>query len=130
MFFNNQNIFVSKLHCQDCLSDNRSLDLPKTARQVSLSDDQIQLFFLPSTVYIRLGLINLALETSRGCHRKCRRSRVSGFLLGALGRSRPPLASSSCHGSPPSLWPNKMPSLAYQMLEIYVFFPPVLYSTY
>ena len=51
---NNQNIFVSKLHCQDCLSDNRSLDLPKTARQVSLSDDQIALFFFPPTVYIRL----------------------------------------------------------------------------
>ena len=50
---NNQNIFVSKPPCQGCLSDNRSLDLPKMARQVSLSDDQIALFFFPSTVYIR-----------------------------------------------------------------------------
>ena len=57
---NNQNIFVSKPHCQDCLSDDRDpdqgsmgLDLPKTARQVSLSDDQIALFFSRPTVYIR-----------------------------------------------------------------------------
>ena len=58
---NNQNMFVSKPHCQDCLSDDRDpdqgsmgLDLPKTARQVSLSDDQIQLFFSCPTVDIRL----------------------------------------------------------------------------
>ena len=39
---------------RDSNHDNPSLDLPKMARQVCLSDDQIQLFFLPSTVYIRL----------------------------------------------------------------------------
>ena len=51
---NNQNISVSKPHCQDCLSDNRLLDLSKTARQASLSDDQIALFFSCPTVYTRL----------------------------------------------------------------------------
>ena len=52
---NNQNISVSKPHCQDCLSDNRdqnqgnkSLDLPKTARQVCLSDDRDRPFFFLS----------------------------------------------------------------------------------
>ena len=35
-------------------------------------------------------------------------------FTGALGRARP------------SLWPNKMPSLDYQMIEIYVFFHRVL----
>ena len=97
IILNNQNISVSKPHCQDCLSDNRTLDLPKMAHQVSLSDDQIQLFFSRPTVYMRL--VNRP-SRHRGSPSQVLFLSCVSVFTGAKGRARPPVTSSSYHCPP------------------------------